>query len=97
MSDQFDPNAPTFVKGPYSKAKAVRVTAGTTGGITGFTIAANYIAPMIMVYADRWHIPVPPELTVGVMAGVLAGALAFVYDIARYRGWLDWAKRGDGQ
>lgn len=95
MSDQFDPNNPAFVKGPYSKGKAAKVTGGVTGGITGFTIAANYIAPMIMTYAERWDIPFPKELTVGVMAGILAGSLAFWYDVARYRGWLDWMKRSD--
>ena len=95
MSAPFDPNSPAFIKGPYSVKKSAKLTAGTTGGITGFTIAANYIAPMIMTYAERWSVPIPEELTVGVMAGVLAGALAFWYDVARYRGWLDWMKRGD--
>lgn len=95
MSENFDPNAAPFQKGPFSAKKSARLTAGTTGGITGFTIAANYIAPMIMEYMSRWEVPIPPELSVGVMAGLLAGALAFAFDIARYHGLLDWAKRGE--
>ena len=96
MSDQFDPNVPaSFTKGPYSKAKAAKVTGAVTGGITGFTIAGNYLAPMVLSYAERWNVPVPAELSTGVLAGVLAGLLAFFYDIARYRGLLDWMKRGE--
>lgn len=98
MSDQFDPNAPVpgpFIKGPYSVSKSAKMTGAATGGITGFTIAANYIAPMVMAYMNRWNVPIPAELSVGIMAGIIAGALAFLYDVARYRGWLGWMKRGE--
>ena len=98
MSDQFDPNLPVpepFVKGKYSLKKAGR-TVGVTGtSITGFTIAGNYLAPMVLAYAERFKIPIPVEVSIGVMAGLIAGLLAWAYDVARYRGLLDWTKRSE--
>lgn len=93
MSDQFDPREPPFIKGKFSAKKSAKLTGATTGGITGFTIAANYLAPMVIEYMNRWEVPIPAELSVGIMAGGIAGALAFAFDVARFRGWLDWTKR----
>lgn len=95
MSDQFDPNAAPQVKGPFSVAKSAKITGGAAGGITGFTIAANYIAPLILEYAKRYNVPIPVEFSVGVVAGLIAGFIAFVYDIARFRGWTSIFKTHD--
>ena len=30
-----------------------------------------------------------------ILGGLVIAGLAWVYDVARYRGWLNWAKRGE--
>jgi hypothetical protein len=69
----------------YSVKKAATATGLTTTGVTGFTIAGSYVAPIVLAYADRFAVPIPPELTVGVLTGLIAGFLAFCYDAVRYR------------
>ena len=86
MSNSVTPplDSEAFVPGGYSVKKGIAKTAKGGGAGFGLVVSANYLAPIVLDQMKRMGLPIPPELTVGVMAGGLVAGFVWWYDYLKF-------------